>query len=43
MKDIIHLICLVAIVAMAVLITRWMFNTVMAADIPNWLKYMILR
>lgn len=43
MKDFIYIISYVVIAVALILITRWMFNTVMTANIPDWVKYMILR
>ena len=41
--DLIRFIAIVITCVICIFILRWWFNTVMAADIPNWMKYMILR
>lgn len=43
MRSWMYFFCYVAVFLICVLFTRWLFNTVIALDIPNWLKYMILR
>lgn len=28
---------------LAILLSKWMFESIMGSDLPNWLKYMLLR
>ena len=43
MKDFWVAIAMVITIVLTIALCRWMFNAVMAADIPAWVKYMILR
>lgn len=47
MKDpidsIVVFIVLLIAFAITIFASKWVFETVMASDLPNWLKFMILR
>lgn len=47
MKDnegcLIGVLLFVIVGVIAVVAVRWRFNTIMAADIPDWVKYMLLK
>ena len=42
MKTLIEIVCAIVVFAVCLLLTRWMFNAVMATDWPDWLKYFVL-
>lgn len=37
------ILLLVGLFALSVIYERWIFNAVMGADIPGWLKYLLLK
>ncbi len=41
--DILYIIICIIFTVLAIFLTKWMFETVMSSDLPNWVKYMLLR
>lgn len=41
--DFVYLLAVVATVVCCFLIAKWLFTAVMGSDMPDWLKYVILR
>lgn len=44
MKDkIIMIVIFVALVVFAILINKWYFSAILDSDMPDWLKYILLK
>lgn len=44
MKDkIVMMVIFVALVIFALLINKWYFSAIIGSDMPNWLKYILLK
>ena len=43
MRDILRALVLLAVVVLVLAFTRWMYEATMASDLPDWLKYFLLR
>ncbi len=35
-------VCIIFVV-LSIFLSKWIFETVMGSNLPNWLKYMLLR
>lgn len=35
-------VCIIVVV-LSIFLSKWIFESVMGSDLPNWLKYMLLR
>lgn len=40
---IIAILVVVVILAITTILSAWIFNTIMASDMPDWLKYILLK
>lgn len=36
------LVCIIVVV-LSIFLSKWIFEAVMGSNLPNWLKYMLLR
>lgn len=42
-KFLAFILALILVVALGLLFTQWEYNAVIGSDLPDWLKYAILR
>ena len=43
MKDILYILCMLAVTAVVLWIGQLVFNAVMGSDLPDYWKYLLLR
>lgn len=43
LDGIISILIIVVLFALTTALSAWIFNTVMASDMPDWLKYLLLK